>query len=197
MSPRPGNDTSGDQTLQLTPEPISAPPRIGLFPSVGAKLLSYGIDIHGVAFDNFPANPTVGVQPGQTANLGAFRPVVDLDLQKLVGVPGGNIHFGMTFFGLRSDIPQIITQTGGQLTGFQTTPAVQTNIVSLFTYEQRRLDGRLSLEAGRTNAIRRGCRLCGGARNETWDRLPTSRCTTRSTPHSRPRSRSAWMPSRG
>lgn len=151
LSPRPGDNTSGDQTLQQTPTPASPPPRIGLFPAFGDRLLNLGIDFHGIAFDHFLANPTAGVQPGQTANLGAFRPVVDADLEKLIGVPGGNVHFGMTFFGLRSDIPQIITQAGGQLTGFQTTPATQTNIVSLFTYEQRLLGGRLSIEAGRTN----------------------------------------------
>ena len=68
-----------------------------------------------------------------------------------IGVPGGNVHFGLTFFGLRSDIPHIITQAGGVLTGFQTTPATETNLVSLFTYEQRLLNNRLSIEAGRTN----------------------------------------------
>ena len=151
LSARPGNNTSGDQTLELTPTPTSVPPRIGLFPAFGDRLVNLGIDFHGVAFDHFIANPSAGVQTGHTANLAALRPAVDLDLQRLVGLPGGNVHLGLTFFGLRSDIPQIITQAGGVLTGFQTTPATQTNLVSLFTYEQRLLGDKLSIEAGRTN----------------------------------------------
>lgn len=93
------------------------------------------------------------MNPGNTANLGAFRPAVDVDLERLAGVPGGTVRLGLTFFGLRSDIPQIITQAGGQLTGFQTTPATQTNLVSLLTYEQRLLNNRLSIEVGRTNVF--------------------------------------------
>lgn len=151
VSPRPGDNTTGDQTLEQTPAPTSPPPRIGLFPEFGARLLDRGIDFHGIAFDHFLANPSAGVDRGHTANLGALRPAVDLDLGKLVNLPGGNVHVGMTFFGLRSDIPQIITQAGGVLTGFQTTPATQTNLLSLLTYEQRLLGDRLSFEVGRTN----------------------------------------------
>ena len=151
QSVRPGNNTTGDQTLQDTPAPTSPPPRVGLFPEFGKRLLDTGIDFHGIAFDHFLANTTAGVDRGHTANLGAFRPAVDLDLERLIGLPGGNVHASMTFFGLRSDIPQIITQAGGVLTGFQTTPATQTNLLSLLTYEQKFLGGRLSVEAGRTN----------------------------------------------
>ncbi len=151
VSARPGSNTTGDQTLQNVPIPTSPPPRVGLFPAFGKTLLDAGIDLHGVAFDHFLANPSTGVAPGQAANLAAFRPAVDLDLGKLVGLTGGNVHLGLTFFGLRRDIPQIITQAGGVLTGFQTTPATETNLLSLFTYEQRFLEGKLSIEAGRTN----------------------------------------------
>lgn len=151
VSVRPGNNAPGDQTLQDVPAPTSPPPRIGLFPEFGARLLSRGIDFHGIAFDHFLANPSAGVNTGHTTNLGAFRPAVDVDLEKLGVIPGGTVRLGLTFFGLRSDIPQIITQAGGVLTGFQTTPATQTNLLSLATYEQRLLGGRLSIEVGRTN----------------------------------------------
>jgi len=151
LSGRPGDNTTGDQTLQDTPAPTSPPPRIGLFPEFGRRLLDHGIDFHGIAFDHFLANPSAGVNPGHTANLRAFRPAVDVDLGKLGLVPGGTVRLGLTFFGLRSDIPQIITQAGGFATGFQTTPATQTNLLSLLTYEQRLLNNRLSIEVGRTN----------------------------------------------
>ena len=152
QSVHPNQNTSGDQTSKFVSLPTSPPPHIGLFPEFGETLLDDGIDFHGIAFDHFLANPTAGVNHGKTINLGALRPAVDLDLGKLAGIPGGNIHFAMTFFGLRSDLPQAITQTGGVLTGFQTTPATQTAIVSVLTYEQRLLNDRLSIQFGRTNA---------------------------------------------
>jgi len=151
ISPRPGDNTSGDQTLEEVPTPTSPAPRVGLFQEFGRSLLDRGIDIHGIAFDHFLANPSAGVVLGQRTNLAVLRPAADFDLGRLAGLPGGNIHIGLTFFGLRSDIPQIISQTGGVLTGFQTTPAVETNLLSLFTYEQRLLGDRLSFEFGRTN----------------------------------------------
>lgn len=151
LSVRPGDNTSGDQTQQDTPAPTSPPPRVGLFPEFGAKLLSRGIDFHGVAYDHFLANPSVGINPGQTSNLAGFRPAVDVDLEKLAGVRGGTVRLGMTFFGLKTDLPQFAGQVGGGLDGFQTRPAVQTNIVSIATYEQRLFDNKLSIEIGRTN----------------------------------------------
>ncbi len=151
QSARPGNNTSGDQTLQQQSIPTSPAPRVGLFPAFGKTLLDEGIDVHGVAFDHFLGNPTAGVDKGHSTNLGLFRPAADFDLERLIGIPGGNLHVGLTFFGLRSDVPQITSQTGGFLTGFQTTPAIETNVISVLTYEQRFLDGRFSVEAGRTN----------------------------------------------
>lgn len=153
MSVRPGDNTTGDQTLQEVPAPTSPPPRVGLFPGFGKRLLDRGIDVHGIAYDHFLANPSAGVNPGYTSNLAAFRPAVDLDMERLVGLSGGTIRIGATFFGLRSDIPQFSTQTGGVLTGFQTRPALQTNILSVATYEQRLLGNRLSIEVGRTNML--------------------------------------------
>ncbi len=147
----PNVNLSGDQTLQQTSLPLSPPPSIGLFPALGRSLLDDGIDVHGIAGDHFLAIPTAGVDTGHTTNLLIFRPAVDFDLGRLVGVQGGYVHLGLTFFGLRSDIPQVITQTGGFMTGFQTTPATETNVISLLTYEQRLMGGRFSVEVGRTN----------------------------------------------
>lgn len=152
-APRPGDNTTGDLTLEQPPVPTSPPPRVGLFPAFGKTLLDRGIDFHGIAFDHFLANPSAGVATGNTTNLGAIRPAVDLDLQRLIGLPGGNLHVGASFFGLRSNVPQIITQAGGFLTGFQTLPVTQPTLLSLLTYEQRLLGGRFSVEVGRTNVF--------------------------------------------
>ncbi len=153
ISTNPSSNTTGDLSLQGVPLPTSGPPLTGLFPSVGQTLLDHGIDIHGLYLDHFLANPTAGNITGQTYNLGAFIPVIDFDLGRLVGIPGGNIHFQLTVFNLRSNIPGIITDAGGFLTGFQTTPAPSTigPVLSVLTYEQKFLNNRLSVEVGRTN----------------------------------------------
>ena len=151
QSIHPNLNTPGDQTVEQTSLPISPAPTTGFFPQFGKQLLDIGIDLHGTMADHFLANPTAGVNPGNTINLAALRPAADFDLDRLIGLPGGYIHVGLTFFGLRSDIPQSITQTDGFLTGFQTTPATETDIISLLTYEQRFINGRLSVEAGRSN----------------------------------------------
>ena len=151
QSPNPRDNTSGDQTLQQQSLPISVPPRVGLFPEFGKTLLDDGIDIHGIAFDHFVANPSTGAALGFHSNLGAIRPAADFDLGRLFGATGANIHLGLSFFVARDGIPQAGSEFGGFLTAAQTTPAVETNVVSLLTYEQRFLNDRLSLEAGRTN----------------------------------------------
>ena len=153
QSPVPGNNTPGDQTLQQQSTPISPLPRVGLFTGFGRTLIQDGIDVHGIAFDHFLSNPTAGSDPKHTFNLAALRPAIDFDLERLVGIPGGTVHLGLTFFGLRGDTPQDITQAGGFLTGFQTTPATETDILSVLTYEQRFMNGKLSVEAGRTNVF--------------------------------------------
>ncbi len=153
ISSNPSNNTTGDLSLQGVSLPVSGPPLTGLFPAFGQTLLADGIDIHGLYLDHFLSNPTAGNITGQTYNLGVFLPIVDLDLGKLLGVRGGNVHFQLTIFNLRSNIPGIITDVGGFLTGFQTTPAPSTDppVVSVLTYEQKLLGDRLSIEFGRTN----------------------------------------------
>ena len=156
ISSQPNNNTTLPPLGGGLPLAPSGPPRVGLFPQFGQTLLDQGIDIHGVAFDHFLGNPSAGTITGQTYNLAGIAPAIDLDLQKLAGIPGGNLHIRVTFFGLRSNIPTIITDAGGYLTGNQTTPAPSTTqaVISVLTYEQKLLNDRLSIEVGRTNVFR-------------------------------------------
>ena len=151
VSRNPSNNTTGAYTIPGIPLPNSAPPRIGLFTGLGRTLLDAGIDLHGVAFDHFLANPTAGNVPGQLNNLAVLGLEADLDLDKLVEIRGGNMHVQLTLFGLKDDIPQVITDTGGFLTGTQSTPAAPSNALSVLTYEQKLVRDRLSIEVGRTN----------------------------------------------
>ena len=147
----PSNNTAGDTALVAPPLPNSSPPDFGLFPQIGKTLLERGIDFHGVFLDHFLANPTSGVERGHTSNLGILIPRVDLDLGKLVGINGGYVHIGQTIFLFKSGLPDHLTQFGGVLGGYQTLPSPVSNTLSLFTYEQRLFNDRLSIEVGRTN----------------------------------------------
>ena len=150
ISRSPSNNAPGEQ-LQGVPLPTSNLPRIGLFTGVGRTLLERGIDIHGSLFDHFLSNTTTGIVPGKRTNLTVFAPAVDVDLEKLIGLPGGNVHVVASIFSGRVDLPQAITQFGSVLNGFQTTPVVDVDILSVLTYEQKLLSDKLSIEAGRTN----------------------------------------------
>ncbi len=156
VSTNPNNNTTQPPLLEGAATPNSGPPRLGLFTGFGTTLVDNGIDVHGLAFDHFYANPQAGNITGQTNNLAVFAPSVDLDLQRILGIPGGNIHSRLIFFGLRSNIPGIITDGGGFLVADQTTPAPSTtqDVISLLTYEQKLLDDKLSIEVGRTNVYR-------------------------------------------
>ena len=153
ISRNPNQNTPTDLTLAGVPLPNSNVPTIGLFPKFGASLLDDGIDLHGNIFDHFLSNPTTGNVIGQVNNLAVVAPVVDIDLNKIAGLHGAFLHGQLTIFALRVNIPHIITDAGGFLNGFQTTPAPSTTepALSVATYEQRLLNDRLSFEIGRTN----------------------------------------------
>ena len=154
VSPNPSNDTTGNLTIASPTSSTSGPPRVGLFPEFGATLLADGIEVHGIAFDQFLANPNAGVVTGNTTNIGEFSPAIDLDLGKLIGINGGHVHIRSTTYFLKSDKPQAIEQFGGQLDGYQATPSLARTNLSILTYEQDLLNNRLSIEVGRTNVHR-------------------------------------------
>ena len=83
-----------------------------------------------------------------------FAPAVDLDLGKLIGLPGGSIHFQDSVFLFRSNEPNIVPELGGILAGYQGTPVRQASALSYLTYEQKLLGEKLSIEVGRTNIHR-------------------------------------------
>ena len=151
--------TPSNNTTPTTQGPITAtspPTRYGLFPDFGAALLAHGFDLHGLAFEHPLYNVTAGAVRGQDSNLGGFSPALDVDLGKLVGLHGTYLHVQSTIFFGKQDEPAITGQTGGFLTGFQTTPVPNgvNTILSVMTVEQRLFHDKLSIEVGRTNPYR-------------------------------------------
>ncbi len=150
----PGINSSnapGERTFHQVPLAIPAPPAVGLFPSTGQTLLNDGIDIHGLGFYHFVANPSAGAETGNRSSFGFFIPQIDFDLQRLIGLQGGSLHVAESLFPLKSNNPNMIFQTGGVLTGYQTVPIGTTHTLSLLTYEQKLLGDRLEIEFGRTS----------------------------------------------
>ena len=147
----PKFNTQSTLSLPVEPLPTSASPQTGLFPSLGNALLDDGVDIHGIIIDHFLANPTAGFVRGNTSNFGAIIPALDIDLGKLIGLQGGNVHFQLAIWPFRSDYNSIVLQTGGTLTGYQTLPEPIGKELSVLTYQQKLVNDRLSIEFGRTN----------------------------------------------
>ncbi len=132
-------------------------PRVGLFPGLGSTLLSEGIDVHGLGFDKVSTNTSAGVRTHEFNNLVAIAPSVDVDLGKLAGITGGNLHASITFNTLRANEPNYVIDGGGELvSNLQGTPALSGHFAYLseLTYEQRLLNDRFSVEFGQTSVYR-------------------------------------------
>ena len=158
VSPTPRNDTPGQgSSFQSGEVGQSAPPLTGLFPTFGKTLLDRGIDFHGAFNDRFLANPSQGNLRGYGYNLGSFRPSIDFDLQKLIGLPGASVHFSDTAYILKSNTRPgpgnagFLFQTGTALNASYAAPPTEGNTLTLLTYEQKLLNNNLSIEFGRTS----------------------------------------------
>ena len=187
-APPPGPGVSATPSNNTTPvtsgptTPNSPPTSFGLFPEFGADLLAHGVDLHGIIFDHPLFNPTAGIIRGQSSNLGGFSPAADFDLGKLFGWHGSYIHIQPTIFFGKDNIPRITTQTGGFLTGFQTTPVPSgiNSALSVLSFEQRLGHDKLSIEIGHTNLTVTSCWPT------RWSRSPTIPAPSRSTATSIP-----------
>ena len=151
LSPNSSQNTPGADLRPLAAPPAPAPVNTGLFPGFGNQLLNDGVEIHGAILDHAITNPSAGNTPGNTAQIGIFRPSIDFDLGKIAGIQGGSIHTSLTYFFSKSDEPGIIAQTGGVLNGYQTTPILEASTLTRLTYEQQLLNGKLDIEFGKSN----------------------------------------------
>ena len=151
ISPTPSQNTPGQELRPADVATSAAAVNTGLFPSAGNYLLGNGIDVHGVLLDHAVSNADAGNTPGNTANLLIFRPSADFDLGKIAGITGASIHTSATFFLSKNDEPGIIAQTGGAVTGYQTTPILESSALTKLTYEQKLFNDRLDIEVGRAN----------------------------------------------
>ncbi len=151
IAPSLNQNTPGQELRPVATANTTVPVNTGLFPAFGNTLLNDGIDFHGAVIDHFLANTDAGNTPGYANNLGVFRPSVDFDLFKIAGLYGASIHASVTYWFSKNDIPEAVAQTGGALTGYQTTPILEASTLTRLTYEQKLLADRLDIEVGRAN----------------------------------------------
>ncbi|WP_244112793.1 carbohydrate porin [Burkholderia gladioli] len=112
--------------------------RVGITPSL--SLTQFYLD-----------NPSTGLQTGNHEALTFIAVGADVDLQKMVGFPGATIHFQQLF------APFVVNtlyggQVGDSIVGQPSPYAPQKAHLTLFTWEQKFLEGRGTVEFGKSNA---------------------------------------------
>jgi porin len=110
-------------------------------------LENYGITPIVTYTGEAAANPTGGIRQGQDY-AGQVQFGADFNLDKLINLPGGTIHFAMTNRHGRNLASDYI----GNNTSVQEIFGTQNTHLAQLTYEQTFLDGRIDAEVGRTVA---------------------------------------------
>lgn len=122
-----------------------------LFSTQGQWLVDHGITPHLTFTELYFANPEVGVQTGESEAVSIFTVGADFNLEKLIGLSGGTIHYEHLF------APWIHngdygTQSSSTIVGTLGPYIPKKSHLTLFTYEQKLLNDQLTLEAGKSNA---------------------------------------------
>lgn len=125
----------------------------GLLSKPANALASQGIDVSAIYLNQFMANPSTGFNTGTTSSTGALIPHIDVDLNKLAGIPGASIHFEQAIFTFVSG-QNMTSNVGGILPGLPYNAVGKHTYLSELTYEQKLLQGRLDIEVGRMNPLR-------------------------------------------
>lgn len=127
---------------------------VGPLAPYAADLAAAGIRFDANAYNYFYSNPSLGLRPGQLSNSAYYLLSMDLDLARIAGIDGAAFHFTQTFFGLRWNNRNMISDIGDSTIGYQSTFNRDFARLSIMTYEQKLLDDRLTLEVGRTHPNR-------------------------------------------
>lgn len=137
---------------------ISVPPvRTGPLAGPADRLYNEtGISFNAFYLGEAFSNPGQGVRPDQTAAANEIRPGVDLDLGKIFGLRGGQIHIAESIFFLESNLgtptPDFQMNTAGFFAADPPLNNKQRSYLTLLTYEQRLFHNTVDIEVGRLNA---------------------------------------------
>lgn len=133
------------------PDSFSQPSEPGLFREQGAWLDNHGLAPHLGFTQFYLANPGVGLNTGNHESITLFNVGVDADLGKIFGLAGTKLHFEELYVPYRNHL-EFGSETG-DVTSNKTAPYIpRVSHLTLFTLEQKLLEDRLTLEAGKSNA---------------------------------------------
>ena len=143
------NQKVGPRVLNV--EPAAPPATDKPLAEQGRWLKAHGISPHLSMTEIYLRNPSVGLSTGNHESLTIFAVGADFDLDRLVGLPGGNLHFEQLYVPWTSNLTYG-GQVGDVLAGKPGPYIPRVSHLTLFTYEQKLLDDKLSVEVGKSNA---------------------------------------------
>ena len=143
------NKKIGPRVLNVEP---NVPPSSGkLLEEQGQWLNEHGISPHLSMTQIYLRNPSAGLDTGNHEALTLFALGADFNLEKLVGIPGGTLHFEELYVPWTSNI-EYGGQVGDVIAGKPGPYLPKVSHLTLFTYEQKLADDKLSIEFGKSNA---------------------------------------------
>jgi porin len=140
----PLSDSATATTENAAADPVPAP--LGDFAN---WLEDRGVNFRGSLIDQFAGNPSGGVEEGHT-NVGQFNAGLDLNLDKIVGLPGGYFHV-VVYRDYGDALNQNYSGTFTKQQYIYKNAYPQLHL-GLFAYEQRLLDDRIDIFLGRLGA---------------------------------------------
>ncbi|WP_256218059.1 carbohydrate porin [Burkholderia contaminans] len=153
LNPKDDSRSSGDTPTLIGTVRDQASDRDAAHPifwKVGKALQNVGITPSLSLLQFYLDNPSAGQQTGNHQVYTFIAVGADFDLQKMVGFPGATIHFQQLFAPFIVN-PLYGAQVGDSIAG-QPSPYVQRKAyLTLFTWEQKFLEGRGTVEFGKSN----------------------------------------------
>ncbi|MDN7651855.1 carbohydrate porin [Burkholderia multivorans] len=132
--------------------------KTGPLATLGDTLNEYGINYQGFFLMAGFSNLSTGVRPGHFGGQGVFVNNVDLDIGKMAPVKGAKIHVEIVVFPFTypTDSNVNLGTWASSYLGSDQYPPHSTGApwLSLLTWEQTLLNGRLNFEVGKTNLLR-------------------------------------------
>lgn len=118
--------------------------------AVGRALNNNGITPHLIAAYSYFTNPSSGIDTHKNEQVGMIIAGADIDLQKAGLVKGGHIHFSQMWAPYTKGL-DYGDNVGSVLAGNPPPYLPKVSHLTRFTYEQRLLDDKLSIELGKSN----------------------------------------------
>lgn len=140
------NERIGPQ-VQIPENPMPES-KDGPLANQGQWLVDHGITPHLTFTQFYFANPGVGVETDQSESVSIFTVGASLDLEKMIGLSGGTIHYEHLFAPWIHNLNYGM-QASSTIVGTLGPYIPKTSHLTLFTYEQKLLDDKLTLEAGK------------------------------------------------